>query len=188
MVIAIFKTFSHQKLGIMKIKLLYFPLLVVLISMCNISSSFGIKPISPEKNRTISSDYALVQLLIRSAFNADFAFSPVSPKVDNVDINNSIKRGSASELAQYLNNSVEVVLPDNAGTYSKAQAQMIIASFFAKNQVRSFVINQEGSSSNSSNFAIGTYSSTNNKNFRVYYVTKKVGNKELVQHIEFEQK
>lgn len=172
----------------MKIKLLYFPLLVVLISICNISSSFGIKPISPEKNRTISSDFALVQLLISGSYHADFAFSPISTKVDNLDINNSIKRGSASELAQHLNSSVEIVLPDNAGTYSKAQAQMIIASFFAKNQVKSFVINQEGSSSSSSNFAIGTYSSSNNKSFRVYYVTKKVGNKELIQHIEFEQK
>ncbi len=148
----------------------------------------GSNPVQPTKQ---ISQFDQLKQMIQSSIN-DFGSSTLIyselPVVENVDINNAIRKGSANDLSSFLNSSVEIVLPDNEGTFSKAQAQMILASFFSKHPVKSFVVKQDGSSSSTSNFVIGTYTSTLNKDFRVYYVTKKVGNKELIQHIEFELK
>ncbi len=154
----------------------------------SLNFSQGSNPVQPPKTIT---DFEMVKQLIQFSLS-DFDFyqsvPTVPPVVESTDVNNAIKRGSASDLAPFLNSTVEIVLPDNEGTFSKAQAQMILSSFFSKHPVKSFVVKQEGSSTSTSNFVIGTYTSTLNKDFRVYYVTKKVGNKELIQHIEFELK
>lgn len=117
-----------------------------------------------------------------------FLFADELPIAANADINNAIKKGSASSLASFFNSAVEISLPENEGTYSKGQAQMILSTFFEKNKPKSFVVVQEGASANNSSFVIGTYTTTNNKNYRVYYVTKKVNGIDLIQHIEFELK
>lgn len=111
---------------------------------------------------------------------------PETMNIENQNINKAIKQGDAVELASFFNNSLELVLPNNEGTYSKVQAQMILSLFFDKNPPRSFSVKQEGSSPNNTNFVIGTYVTTASKTYRVYYVTKKVGNRDLIQHLEFE--
>ncbi len=174
----------------MKLKKGILPFLFTLLFFVFIQEPQGAKPIEPKKGEVKYSEYAIIQMLIQSNPNIlnEEIYVNENPKVENFGINNAIKRANANELADFFNNSVEVLLPNNNGTYSKAQAQIIFVSFFGKNPVKSFVVNQEGSSSNSSNFTIGTYLTSNNVSYRVYYVTKKNGNKELIHHIEFEEK
>jgi hypothetical protein len=162
--------------------------IIVMLLAGSVTFLHGSNPVEPPK--PISNIEQTKQLITNSLTVTDQtpSINTESPITENMDINNAIKRGSANDLAPFLNSSVEIVLPGNEGTFSKAQSQMILASFFSKNPVKSFVVKQEGSSTSTSNFVIGTYTSTSNKDFRVYYVTKKVGNKELIQHIEFELK
>lgn len=160
----------------------------VILFGCNIPFLIGSNPVQPPK---AVCELELIKTLTSTSLNNSnnlLTFLLELPTVESTDINNAIKRGSASDLAQFLNSTIELVLPGNEGTFSSAQAQMILASFFSKHPAKSFVVKQEGSSSSTSNFVIGTYTSSANKDFRVYYVTKKIGTKELIQHIEFELK
>ncbi len=104
------------------------------------------------------------------------------------EINNAIRTGNANELAKYFNTSIELILTGNNSTYSKTQAEMIIRDFFNKNQPKNFTIGQEGTSNDGSKFTIGTYTTKNNKTYRVYYVVKKVAAKELIHLLEFDEK
>lgn len=162
----------------------------LLIGKCNSAISSRIEPAT--KNlvtqylivfQPANSEIECSRIAYKTTFNTDDL-----PIAANADINNAIKNGSASSLASFFNSAVEISLPENEGTYSKGQAQMILSTFFGKNRPKSFVVVQEGASANNSNFVIGTYITTNNKNYRVYYVTKKVNGIDLIQHIEFDLK
>lgn len=168
--------------------ILTYKLAIIMLFVGNVTFLYGSNPVQPSK--TISDFQQTKKLVTNLSMVIDQipSINIESPITESMDINNAIKRGSANELAPFLNSTVEIILPGNEGTFSKAQSQMVLASFFSKNPVKSFVVKQEGSSTSTSNFVIGTYTSTGNKDFRVYYVTKKVGNKELIQHIEFELK
>jgi hypothetical protein len=147
-------------------------------------------PIQPVKSKTQMTQFDYIKQLISLSLgtgSCNFLDEAV-PSPETAEINSAIKKGDATMLAQYFNTAIEIALPNNEGTYSKVQAQMILSMFFDKYPAKSFVVMQEGSSPNNTNFVIGTYTTLNNKSFRVYYVTKKVGNKELIQHLEFELK
>jgi len=114
-----------------------------------------------------------------------FSFTDPTPQ-DNPEIINAIKSGNSSLLAKNFNNSIDLLIPGNEGTYSKAQAEIIIGNFFKANPPKSFSVKQEGTSSDSSKYTIGTYNSSNGKNFRTYYLTKKIGSSQLIQLLQFE--
>ncbi|NTW26170.1 MAG: DUF4783 domain-containing protein, partial [Lentimicrobium sp.] len=66
---------------------------------------------------------------------AVFGFSAASvyaQKELNPKIIAAIKSANAKELSTYFNNPVDLTTPGNEGTYSKAQAEMIVKSFFQK--------------------------------------------------------
>lgn len=85
-----------------------------------------------------------------------------------------------------MNTSIELETPTSKGIYSKGQAQQIIDKFFQKYPPISFTISQKGNSSGGSRFAVGNYSSTRDRNFRVTIFIKKSGNDYLIQEIKFE--
>src|SRR5215469_15659051 len=60
------------------------------------------------------------------------------------DINNAIRVGNAGEITRFLDNRVDISLPDKSDSYSKIQAEMIIRDFFATNGVRNFVVRKTG--------------------------------------------
>lgn len=106
---------------------------------------------------------------------------------DNPEIINAIKLGNARELSKHFNSSIDLILPGNEGTYSKTQAELMVGNFFRSNPPKSFVVRQEGTSSDSSKYTIGQYSSTNNKSFRTYFLTKRIGSSQLIQLLQFEE-
>jgi hypothetical protein len=115
-------------------------------------------------------------------------FSFVIPEnQNNSEIINAIKLGNARELSKHFNSSIDLILPGNEGTYSKTQAELMVGSFFRSNPPKSFVVRQEGTSSDSSKYTIGQYSSTNNKSFRTYFLTKRIGSSQLIQLLQFEE-
>ena len=99
-------------------------------------------------------------------------------------VKESIKAGSAKELAKYLNTSVDVTIDGKPDTYSKAQAEFVLRDFFKANPPSEFNIIHQGSSKGGQPFAIGQYKSGANT-FRVWMKIKVAGNQSLVQEISF---
>lgn len=57
----------------------------------------------------------------------------------------AIGRGDVAGLSPSLGQSVELRMPNGSGVYSKKQAEMILADFFAAHRSKSYRIDREGS-------------------------------------------
>jgi len=110
---------------------------------------------------------------------------PNEPPGPVESITAAIKAGNSVELANYFAPTLEIILPGSDGTFSKAQAEMIMKNFFAKSVPISFVVNQKGNSAGGAQFMIGTYKSKSEK-LNVYILLKPVSNQLLIQQMHFE--
>jgi len=116
-----------------------------------------------------------------------FLFTSANLQDDTASkITNAIKNANAKELAVYFNSSIELVVLDYDGTYSKAQAEIIVKDFFAKYPPASFSINHQGASKDASHFYIGSYKTKSSVNYRVYFLLKSFSNKLLIQNLQIE--
>ena len=104
-------------------------------------------------------------------------------ELENISL--AIQTGNAAEVAKYFDNTVSITVFNSEGSYSKAQAEMVLKDFFSKNSPRSFKIIHKGNSSEGSQYAIGTLVSAKGS-FRTYIYIKKKGNAYLIQEIRFE--
>ncbi len=100
------------------------------------------------------------------------------------EVIDALGRGNATVISSYLNDNVELFVDNKNDIYSKQQASKIIADFFNKNQVTGFNLIHKGDKE-ASCFVIGTLK-TSNKNFRVYILTRKNGNKDVIQQLRIE--
>lgn len=96
----------------------------------------------------------------------------------------ALKSGNATELAKYLDDNVELTLPEKSDSYSKAQAQVIIKDFFSTNGVKGFELKHKGTSPGG-NFAIGTLQ-TSSGNFRTNIFMRSNKGKDVVKEIRFQ--
>lgn len=99
----------------------------------------------------------------------------------------AIKIGNSTDLAKQFNNSLDLEVPGNDGSYSKKQAELILKDFFAKYPPKSFTYKQQGASNDGSKYTIANYVSTNNKSFRIYYLIKKAEGNYLIHLLQFEE-
>ncbi|MBN1926195.1 MAG: DUF4783 domain-containing protein [Prolixibacteraceae bacterium] len=101
------------------------------------------------------------------------------------DIIISIKAGNSATLARHFNQNVELVVLENENVYSKAHAQQVIQDFFSKNKPVSFSIIHKADKGDL-NYAIGTLK-TENGQFRVYFLIKKINNVSFIHQLRIEQ-
>jgi hypothetical protein len=101
------------------------------------------------------------------------------------NISATIKAGNSKELAKYFGPTLEIILPGSDGTFSKAQAEMIMKDFFSKSAPVSFVVNQKGNSAGGAQFIIGTYKNKS-ETLNVYILLKPVSNQLMIQQMHFE--
>ena len=113
-----------------------------------------------------------------------FSVSLYAESQGNNKIISAIKSGNSAALSKYFNSNIELSILDDEDVYSKSQAQIILKDFFAKHKVTSFTVLHEGGK-NGSNYLIGNLV-TSKGTFRVYYLLKKVGNKQLIQQLRIE--
>lgn len=99
-------------------------------------------------------------------------------------VKETIKAGSAKELANYLNQTIDVTIDNTVQTYSKAQAEFVFRDFFKQHPATEFNIIHQGSSKGGQPFAIGQYKSGSDT-YRVFMKIKTVNNKQLVHEISF---
>lgn len=100
------------------------------------------------------------------------------------DVRETIKAGSAKELAKYLNQTVDIELNGKKESYSKAQAELILRDFFKANVPSDFSIIHKGQSKSGQPFAIGQYKSGAD-NYRVFMKIKTVADQQLIHEISF---
>lgn len=100
------------------------------------------------------------------------------------DVKETIKAGSAKELARFLNQNVDIELNGKKETYSKAQAEIILRDFFKTNAPSDFTILHKGQSKSGQPFAIGQYKS-GSASYRVFMKIKTVESQQLIHEISF---
>ena len=111
------------------------------------------------------------------------AFKPLNRGMD--DVIAALKTGNATELSRYVDDNIEIGLPDKTDTYSRAQALMIFRDFFANVGVRSFEVKHQGDNGGRQ-FAIGTLNTKSGAYRTTIFMTSKNG-KQLVKEIRFQE-
>ena len=96
----------------------------------------------------------------------------------------AIKTGNATELAKYMNSTVELLLLQKEDFYKKNVAETILKDFFSQYRTREFVIRHQGAR-NDAQYAIGNLE-TEKGGLRVYFLLKKVGPELLIHQIRIE--
>jgi hypothetical protein len=101
------------------------------------------------------------------------------------DVIAALNTGNATELARYVDDNIEIGLPDKKDTYSRAQAVMIFRDFFANVSVKSFEVKHQGDNAGRQ-FCIGTLNTKSGAYRTTIFMTSKNG-KQLVKEISFQE-
>jgi len=125
----------------------------------------------------------IILLAITTTISASLLYYNAADVI--TDISTAIKSGVSTNVSKYFNSTLDLTTPDNEGTYSKTQAELILKDFFTKHPVASFKIDHQGSSVDGSQYAIGTYVS-GSTSYRTYFLLKKSTAGSLIQKLEFE--
>jgi hypothetical protein len=99
-------------------------------------------------------------------------------------VKETIKAGSAKELAKYLNQTVYITIEGSVDTYSKAQAEFVLRDFFKQHAPSEVAIIHQGSSKGGQPFAILQYKS-GTETYRLFMKIKTVNNVYLLDDIRF---
>jgi len=102
-------------------------------------------------------------------------------------VGSAIRSGDAKTIARYFNGNVDLTIVNQEEVYSKAQAEMVLKDFFAKNTPRNFSIIHQGVSKEGNKYAIGTLTTTQGSNFRTYFFVKETGGSGFIQELRFEK-
>ena len=111
------------------------------------------------------------------------AFKPDNKGLDEVIV--ALNSGNATELARYVDDNIEISLPDKSDMYSKAQALMIFRDFFKNTGVRSFEVKHQGDNGGRQ-FCIGNLNTRTGTFRTTVFMTTKNG-KQLVKEIRFQE-
>jgi len=111
-----------------------------------------------------------------------FSFTTQNSNLDEVI--GALKDGKANELGKYMDDNVELTLPDKSNNYSKAQAVLVLKDFFDNNEVKSFEVKHKGDQ-NGGQYCVGTLQ-TKTGNYRTTVFMKNKDNKDFVKAIRFQ--
>lgn len=108
------------------------------------------------------------------------AFRPIAGLDDVID---ALKTGNAQELAKYIDDNVEISLPDKSDNYSRTQAVMVLKDFFNNNGVTGFDVQFKGENGGGQ-YCIGNLK-TKSGVYRTTVFMKSKDNKQLIKEIRF---
>src|ERR1700755_1834268 len=93
------------------------------------------------------------------------------------EITYAMRAGNAGQLSQFLDNRVDISLPEKSDSYSKIQAEMIIRDFFSTNGVQNFLIKHRTTNGGGSEFCVGVLQ-THNGDYRTTLFIKQKGDRQ----------
>lgn len=126
--------------------------------------------------------YGIILFVLLTGF---ISFSQPTTDVTQ-EVARAVREGNAEQLASFFGQTIDITLTSSEGTYSKAQATLIMKDFFDQYPPSAFEVKHEGSSDNGSLYMIGDYSS-GKVTFRVYILLKLVNAVYVIQQIQFEE-
>ena len=126
---------------------------------------------------TLASFFSLAAIAI-----SILSFTSQSSNLDEVI--GAIKGGNASGMGKYMDENVEITLPDKSNNYSKAQAVLVLKDFFDNNVVKTFDVKHKGDQ-NGGQFCVGTLQ-TKSGNYRTTIFMKTITGKDYVKTLRFQ--
>jgi hypothetical protein len=123
--------------------------------------------------------FALILASFRPMFRSTF-----HPSFSLDEVAFAMRSGNAGQLSRFLDNRVDISLPDKSDTYSKSQAEMIIRDFFSTNGVQNFQVKHKGQNGGSE-YCIGVLQ-TRNGDYRTSLFMKQKGDQQLLQELRFQ--
>lgn len=125
---------------------------------------------------------ALLAVTIAFTFLTMLAFKPAALSIDSVI--SAIRSGNATELVKYMDDNLDLSLPDKTASYSKAQAVLVLKDFFARNGVNGFEIKHKGDNGGNQ-YCIGMLQ-TKAGVYRTTVFMKAQDGKQLIKEIKFQ--
>ena len=108
-------------------------------------------------------------------FIASFLLLSFSSFTGIEDVIAALKTGNAAQVSRYLDNTVDITLPEKSNSYSKSQAEVILKDFFNTNAVKSFQVIHQGDNAGSQ-YCIGNLV-TKNGTYRTTIFMKQKGDR-----------
>lgn len=96
----------------------------------------------------------------------------------------ALKDGKAGEIGKYMDDNVEISLPDKSNNYSRAQAVLILKDFFDNNEVKAFEVKHKGEQ-NGGQFCVGTLQ-TKSGNYRTTIFMKMKEGRDFIKTIRLQ--
>lgn len=108
----------------------------------------------------------------------------VNPLI-NDNIAKALKTGNSAAVANFFNTTVDLTLPNNEGVFSKAQAELILKTFFANNKPSDFKVVHDGESKNNTLYSIGNLT-TSSGIYRTYILYQEKGTNIVILELRIE--
>ena len=134
--------------------------------------------------RARTQNYAMKNFFTLTCFTFLILSTAFKPIVGLDDVISALRSGNATELSKYVDDNIEITLPDKTDSYIRAQALMILQDFFTNNVVRTFEVKHKGDNGGNQ-FCIGTLQ-TKAGNYRTTVFMKSKNGKQLVKDIKFQ--
>ncbi|MFN3530618.1 MAG: DUF4783 domain-containing protein [Bacteroidia bacterium] len=111
----------------------------------------------------------------------------IEAKTDIVDeIAEMIRDAKVKELSALFDMTVELTIQERENAYSKAQAEIILKTFFSKHPPKSFKVMHRGASERGGRYLIGLMESENGSSFRTSVVIIEKNDQYVIQQLRFE--
>lgn len=134
---------------------------------------------------TIAKRHYMKKIISTLTIFLGLAMVSFTSQTSNLDeVIGALKDGKANELGKYLDDNVELTLPDKSNNYSKAQAVLVLKDFFENNEVKSFEVKHKGDQ-NGGQYCVGTLQ-TKSGNYRTTVFMKVKDSKDYVKAIRFQ--
>lgn len=124
-----------------------------------------------------------IVLLIATGFLLLTAVAAL-PRLSIDNVISALKTGNATELGKFMDDHVDLSLPERSDNYSKAQAQLILKDFFTRNGVSGFTVKHKGENSGGQ-FCIGELQ-TKAGPYRTTVFMKTQDGKQVIKEIKFQ--
>ena len=123
------------------------------------------------------------KLFFLSTIVIAFLMSAFKPITGLDDVINALKGGNAQELSKYIDDNIEISLPDKSDNYSRTQAVMVLKDFFSNNGVTGFDVQFKGENGGGQ-YCIGNLK-TKSGVYRTTVFMKSNDGKQVIKEIRF---
>lgn len=131
----------------------------------------------------LSKRFFMRKIIFLSTVVIAFLLTAFKPIAGLDDVINALKTGNAQELSKYIDDNVEISLPNKSDNYSRAQSVMVLKDFFNNNGVTGFEVQFKGENG-SGQYFIGNLK-TRSGVYRTTVFMRTKNNKQVIKEIRF---